>query len=172
MAAISRGKARWARLEVVMVLALTALCGGLAGLVHAEIEAPLIAATEPSMAPGPAPVAAAPAAAQSIALRPLEAYAEVTARPVFSSKRRPPPPQETVQQAASSDGFVLAGIVETASERTALILHGQPLKPVRLKEGETVDGWTVRSIFADRIVVESAASSHELRLREKSRQGR
>jgi general secretion pathway protein N len=95
----------------------------------------------------------------------------VTARPVFSSKRRPPPPQAPAQAAAASDGLLLAGIVVTASERMALVLHGQPLKIARLREGETVDGWTVRSILADRIIVETATSSHELRLREKSRPG-
>jgi general secretion pathway protein N len=170
MAAV-RVASRWTRREGVAVLAMTLICASLAWLVHAEAEAPLIALPAPPTAPKAAPTASTPAPAESFALRPLQAYAEVTARPVFSSKRRPPPPQAAVQQAAASDGLVLAGIVATASERTALVLHGQPLKMVRLKEGETVDGWTVRSILADRIIIETAASSHELRLREKSRQG-
>jgi type II secretory pathway component PulC len=171
MAAISRSKTRWTRREVAMVLALIATCGSLAELVHAEIEAPLVAQPEARAMPGMAPATVAPAAVDSVVLRPLQAYAEVAARPVFSSKRRPPPPPEAVQPIATSDGLVLAGIVATASERLALVLHGQPLKIMRLKEGETVDGWTVRSILADRIIIETAASRRELWLREKSRPG-
>ena len=171
MAGRAPSKGRWTRREAVAMLAVTAICLSLAWLVHAELDAPLIALAELPATPGTAPSGTSLTPTDGFALRPLQAYAEVIARPVFSSTRRPPPPQAIAQIAASSDDLVLAGIVATASDRTALVQHGQPPKIVRLREGETVDGWTVRSIRADRVIVETPTNTRELKLREKSRPG-
>jgi hypothetical protein len=170
MAAGSWKAARWTVGEAAAVLAAAALCAVLASLVGNELAAPL--AGLPPVAPrAPTETTAGSGAAArpSFALRPIEAYAEVVARPIFSSTRRPA--QESAQALAASDDLVLVGIVAAADARSAIILHGQPLKAVRLAEGQSIDGWTVRSILADRVVIENAGAVREMKLLEKSARG-
>jgi general secretion pathway protein N len=149
-------------------LALAALCGVLLWLVGAELKAPSAELPLPADRAAP-PTGNALPAEPGFVPRSFDAYAQVTQRPVFSPTRRPP--AETAPPVLQPGELVLAGIVGTEAERTALVLYGQPLKPVRLKEGQTVGGWTVRSILPDRILVEAAGTTRELRLRETSAQG-
>jgi type II secretory pathway component PulC len=85
----------------------------------------------------------------------------VTERPLFSPDRRPAP--EASETLGSWSALTLAGIVVTPDSREALITHGTPPKIVHLQEGQSVDGWVVRSIEPDRIVVANGGEQHELR---------
>ena len=161
--------ARWTARETVIVLAPGVICLALAGLILAEVDA------APAMPEDPRPARSSPVgtnagpAEQDFTLPPIEALAEVTNRPLFSRTRRPP--EQAEEALGQVEEFVLAGIVVSASDRIALIRHGQPIKIARLKEGQSIEGWTVRSIAADRVLIENAGSEHELRLSKKSARG-
>jgi hypothetical protein len=163
---------RWTSSETLAATGMAVICCALTGMIYAELDQQRVG--PPGMPQPPASGAASSSAVTApsqveFALRPYEAYSAVLARPVFSPTRQPPPEAEAV--VAGSDDFVLSGIVSTAADRTALIRQGQPLKTVRLKEGQTIAGWTVRSIAADRILLENGGITRELTLREKSPRG-
>jgi type II secretory pathway component PulC len=85
----------------------------------------------------------------------------VTDRPLFSPDRRPT--ADAGETRGSWSALVLAGIVVTPDSREVLIAHGNPSKIVHLQEGQSVDGWIVRSIAPDRVVVANGGDKHELR---------
>jgi general secretion pathway protein N len=163
---------RWTSSETLATTVMAAICCVLAALIYVELDEQPVRplGMSPPGASGTSPGSTGSAPSQpEFALRPYEAYSAVLARPVFSPTRRPPPPAEAA--VAGSDDFVLSGIVSTAADRTALIRTGQPLKTVRLKEGQTIVGWTVRSISADGVLIENGEITRELKLREKSQRG-
>jgi general secretion pathway protein N len=138
---------------------LTALAAGLAALVALEWGAP-----SPANAASPPPVASAPKAAEAapaFTLAPLSSFSAVTDRPLFSPDRRPAP--EASETIGSWSALSLAGIVVTPASREVLITHGTPAKLVHLQEGQSVDGWVVRTIQSDRVVVANGGEQHELR---------
>jgi general secretion pathway protein N len=147
------------RTQLVLAGALTVVAAGLGSLVALEWStSPVSPAVEPS-APAKAAKAAAPAPTFSLA--PLSAFSAVTDRPLFSPDRRPAP--EAREALGAWSALVLAGIVVTPTSREVLIAHGNPAKIVHLREGQSVDGWTVRSIAPDRVVVANGGEQHELR---------
>jgi hypothetical protein len=147
------------RTQLALAGALAVLAVGLASLVALEWSAP-----PPALA-GEAPASSGAAktaeSAPALTLAPLSTFSAVTDRPLFSPDRRPAPAASETLGAWSA--LVLAGIVVTPASREALIAHGNPAKIVHLQEGQSVDGWTVRSIAADRVVVANGGEQHEMR---------
>jgi hypothetical protein len=93
-----------------------------------------------------ATIPAPPAAAQA-GLAPIEAYAEVLERPLFSTaRRRHAPPPVTTSSA------VLSGIVIHGSERYAVFANESP-SVVRVREGERTAAGVVLRILPDRVVL-------------------
>lgn len=120
-----------------------------------------------TMPPATVPVAQRkPAAAvvdpEQYRLPPLSNYAVVTERPLFSESRRP-----LLEAASAGDAlsamFTLVGIVMTGSDRYALIQHGRPPHLDRAREGQELDGWTIRSIQPDRVVFQRDAQRFDLK---------
>ncbi len=97
---------------------------------------------------------------------PLQRFAVVTERPIFSPDRRPPQHSDDTTGAWSS--FVLAGIIITPQSREALVLHGKPQTVAHIREGQALDGWTFTSIYPDRVVFRNGPNEHELRLTPKA----
>lgn len=149
-----------------LLLLLLALCFGLAGVIYVE-------ATEP---PLPLPADTAPRATAtpdvagagrpSFSLPPLNAYAEVAARPLFTETRRPAPGALAGDPASAN--FTLVGIIISGSDRHALMAHGQPPRTERIVEGQSVDGWTVESILSDRIVLRRVDTRIEVKAKNTS----
>jgi general secretion pathway protein N len=151
----------------ISIIALALICIALAVVVDLEWQAPLAAAS----------VSTAPHDASSqmvgenppprFSLPPIQSFSAVTARPLFVEDRRPAP-----ESAGGSVGpwssLTLAGIVIAPGSREALIRHGTPAVVVHLREGQSVDGWTVRSILSDRVVLTNGSEQHDLRLFVKS----
>jgi len=104
-----------------------------------------------------------PAAPSRFALPPLETFAEVTERPLFSSSRRPIAAETsaTVVQPLSAS---LAGIVISPSSSSVIVMHGDPPTLMRLKEGDDIDGWSIRSIEPSRVVLRRGAEEQQLKL--------
>ena len=109
------------------------------------------------------PARALPQAGTS--LPPVEAYKEVTQRPLFSSTRHPQ--AETTQQNSGKAGALsLVGTIITGNSRTALIRHGNSGALARLSEGQKVEGWTLQSIQTDRVTLLGGGTRQELKLKD------
>jgi len=150
-----------------IALLLSLICLGLGGVIYYELglseektpnaAAPVVAGAVPPLPPQPA----------SSTLPPIETFAEVTRRPLFSATRQPPP--ETVKDTqGNSTSFALLGVIISESGKTALIEHGAPPAMIRLKEGQAVEGWTLQSILPDRVVLQRGATEQELKLKDRA----
>jgi general secretion pathway protein N len=147
------------RSQLALAGVLTMLAAGFGALVALEGSAP----SSPPVSEAPAAAGASKAAepAPAFSLAPLTTFSAVTDRPLFSPDRRPAP--EASETLGSWSALSLAGIVVTPESREVLIAHGNPAKTVHLQEGQSVDGWVVRAIEPDRIVVANGTEQHELR---------
>lgn len=147
------------RPQLALAGALTVLAAGFGSLVALEWRAPVAAPMDEI--PPAAKSAKAADAAPAYSLAPLAAFSAVTERPLFAPDRRPAP--QASETLGSWSALVLAGIVVTPDAREVLIAHGTPAKLVHLQEGQSVDGWTVRAIEPDHVVVANGGEQHELR---------
>lgn len=149
-----------------VALVLGALCLALGATLYRELDG---ASRPPVAAPAAAPAAAAPLPPEpaAAALPPLGAYADVVQRPLFAPTRRPPPPEAAQDLLGAAEGFALLGTVIADDRRSALIRYGRPPRLARLGEGQAVEGWTVRTILPDRVLLEHGATRRELTLRDR-----
>ena len=150
------------RSRTIAVLAL--LCAAFALVAFSELDAstssPASKGSVPSLAPEDA--AAGTLSPTSFSLPPLESFAAVTERPLFSPSRQPAKISTGESDAWSS--FVLAGIIITPELREAMVLHNQPPMLVHIQEGEAIDGWTLESLSPDNALFRNDAAEHELKL--------
>lgn len=104
-------------------------------------------------------------------LLPLEAYAEVAQRPLFSETRRPPQislPPKPEPKPPSAAGFVLVGVVARHDDRVALIRTTASPKVEIVMEGGSIAEWKIEKIALDHIVLRAGDYVAELKLAEKS----
>lgn len=151
----------------ISIIALALICLALAVAVDLEWEAPLAAA---NVSAGRADASAHMAGDNPplrFSLPPIQRFSAVTARPLFVEDRRPVP-ESAGPSLGPWSSLTLAGIVIAPGSREALIRHGRPAVVVHLREGQSVDGWTVRSILSDRVVLTNGSEQHDLRLFAKS----
>jgi hypothetical protein len=111
-----------------------------------------------------APTAAAPATVRPVPLPvdlpPQTAFAAIVERPLFAPARRPQPGAG----APSSDGrYRLLGIVGTGALRKAFIADGS--RRIEIGQGQTFDGWTVKEIGQDQVLLTSRAGDMALKLK-------
>jgi general secretion pathway protein N len=144
----------------------SAACLLLAVVVAAEWQADATMAPEAAVATPPADVQGA-TGVRAAPLGPLTAYAAVTERPLFTQSRRPPPTEASAAPAELQRNFSVAGIVLSGQERIALVQQGTDKKLLSVREGQSLGGWTVRSIAADRVVLTGRDGETALPLREK-----
>lgn len=81
-------------------------------------------------------------------------------RPVFSETRRPSGGPDGLR--TTQTDFMLAGVVISAGERSALIQPTQSKLIQRLKEGDDIGGWMLVEIARDRIKVRRGAVETEI----------
>ena len=96
-------------------------------------------------------------------LPPLETFAEVTERPLFSSSRRPEAVEtpENVDQPLNAS---LAGIVISGSSSSIIVSHGDPPVLTRLKRGDQFDGWSISAIEANRVLLRRGDAQQQFKL--------
>jgi hypothetical protein len=127
-----------------------ALAGGV--LVLAGIAAwPWLVPPVPSSRPITAPQPGAPGAALT-ALPPLATYAAIVERPLFSPSRRAPASVMTIGPTVESR-YRLVGIFASGSKKKAYVAEGS--RRIELAEGDTLDGWKVKQIGQDRVLLSS-----------------
>ncbi len=156
------GRYGWAALFAMPVVALAAV---LAVEVADAVQMP--AAVAPAAGSGPLDEEVP---AVVVAAAPAGASREIVERPLFFSSRRPLPPEPLLVAEARPEPeppitFVLIGTILTGSSRTALVKPERE-PPVELVPGQALNGWTVRSIDADRIMVRHGANEQLLGLRD------
>jgi hypothetical protein len=87
--------------------------------------------------------------------RPIEAYGQILARPVFSKSREPfvpvpPPPPPAVKQTpppvAIDPGLVLGGVMIKNDIRKAYVFSGANTNGLWISEGGDFMGWELKSI--------------------------
>jgi general secretion pathway protein N len=101
-----------------------------------------------------------------------EAYAAVKERPLFRPDRRPreDEPEETAAEPSPEEptalaGMDLAGVLIAPGATLAWVNDPSQPAPVRLRPGESLAGWTVQAIKADRLVLERQGRTDTLILR-------
>ena len=159
---MSETHSRRRRLGMMLLLL---LCCGLSGAIYVGLPEPISPASiaAPAALPSPPPLDAGPA----FSMPPLSAYAEVVARPLFSSTRRPSAIAALDEKPAD---FTLVGIVISPRERHALFSHGIPAQLEHVVEGQSVDGWTVTSIEPGRVLLAQGGREIEINSSTKPRQ--
>lgn len=147
----------------------TLLCGGTCLLLAALLAWML------ALPPKPIPDVAALAARTNINTAnasaqtptPLQAYDEISRRPLFTPTRRPLPPPAikatpTVQPAKPPPSLVLLGTIITDSERIAFVRLAEQPHGQAIRVDETIGDWKVTEIRADTVVLKSGALTHAI----------
>jgi type II secretory pathway component PulC len=114
--------------------------------------------------PATQPLAASAAGAPSpslAALPPLATYAAIVERPLFAPSRRPAPGAAAIGPSLESR-YRLLGIVGSGPKRKAFVADGA--RRGEIAEGDTLDGWAVKEIGPDRVMLTSPAGETTLRL--------
>jgi general secretion pathway protein N len=94
-------------------------------------------------------------------LPPLASYAATIERPLFAPSRRPAPGAAAAP--SSETRFRLLGVVATGAKRRAFLADGT--RRIEAAEGEVVDGWTIKQIGQDRVLLTSPAGETTLKLK-------
>jgi hypothetical protein len=108
---------------------------------------------QPASTPAPAPTA----------LPPLASYSAIVERPLFAPSRRPPPGAIATLGPSIESRLRLLGIVTTGPKKKAYVAEGT--SRVELAEGDTLDGWTVKQIGQDRVLLTSPTGEASLKLK-------
>jgi hypothetical protein len=102
--------------------------------------------------------------------RTLSDFDEIVRRPVFNASRRPfVVPEPTVRETAAPaplppPDMRLIGVAIDGSKKRALLRNGKQPNGHWVQEGESIEGWQVRSVRSDAVIVASGQQAHELRL--------
>ncbi len=89
------------------------------------------------------------------AMAAIEDFESVLERPLFSPSRRPAPIEEGAATAVDQDfDYTLKGVLIDNEARIALLYHKGGAGTVRQAEGTKIDGWLLKEVEGDFIVVE------------------
>jgi general secretion pathway protein N len=147
---------------------------GLAGLLYVQWSDWPPPETSGQVPEAPDASGASPQPEPVVELAPLEDkedYAAVTERPLFRPDRRPEEdepkdePDAPLEEASDLAGMDVTGILIAPKLTSAWVKDPSQPAPVRLRPGETLAGWTVKDILADRLVMERQGKTDELLLR-------
>ena len=92
----------------------------------------------------------------------LNSLRDTVRRPLFEKNRRPvepirkieaPPPPPVAQRAPDQAALSLLGVLKSEGKAVALLKRNQTGQNVRAEEGDTIDGWTVKQIDYQRVVL-------------------
>lgn len=105
-----------------------------------------------------------------------DSYASIVERPLFRPDRKPEPPPEEAPTAASAPGTDLAldtldltAVMLTPTNVSAWVKDPSQPKLRRLRLGDEIEGWSVREILEDRVLLERQDEEYALVLRDYSK---
>lgn len=144
-----------------LTLALAALAALLSVQLAREWDTP-----PPELAPPPPAQPPPLPPPPTLATPPVERYAEMVARPLFSASRRPVAKkvaQATAHSPIRPPEARLVGVLLTEDVHVALVAEGTKA-PRRMAEGQLVDGWTIAAVEPRRVLLRREGLEHELLL--------
>ena len=106
----------------------------------------------------------------SAAASPLQEFAAISERPLFTSTRRPPEPEPVVAGAAPPapptplPDLKLVGVAITEELRAALVWDQRNRVFKRLEEGHSESGWDLTQVGPDAVVFTRGETRREIRL--------
>ncbi|MEE8515751.1 MAG: hypothetical protein V3T02_03840 [Alphaproteobacteria bacterium] len=107
------------------------------------------------------------------AMPPITTYPETVKRPLFSPSRQPPEQTTEIPEPKPvPDQDIkarLSGIIITPEGRFALLQKPQETEAIRIREGQNFEGWVVKSIQADRIVLNRGESTQVVMIEDEIR---
>lgn len=144
----------------VRMALLAAVLGGTCPAVALDLDTPPPPA--PSVDLGLPPAGARPDAPRGNPLWaiPLATLSATRERPIFSPSRRPPPAAEDTaaedaepdaaptEAASTAPNLTLVGTIAGAEEGFGIFLEGETQEVLRLRTGETHEGWVLKSVKA------------------------
>ena len=115
-----------------------------------------------------------PAPPPAFELPPIDHFAAVVDRPIFTATRRPARGHSTDASAAADDGLILGryrmiGVVVAPDRRLILLKRPDGARTIHVAEGEKIDDWTLARVTRNVIVLESGGRRKEILVREKSK---
>ena len=106
-----------------------------------------------------------------------DAFASVIERPIFRPDRKPEPAPDEEQTApatpesnAQLDSMDLTGVLNTPSIISAWVKDPAQPKLRRVRIGDDFEGWSVREILEDRVLLERQGDEYALILRDYSKE--
>jgi hypothetical protein len=105
--------------------------------------------------------------------KPLGAYAQILAHPLFFKSREPfvaappppqPPPQTQSSTAMSDPGLIVEGVMIRAGLSRAFLLSSGGMNGAWVSEGEVFQGWQVKSIDRSGVKLEQGGRPLDLQL--------
>ena len=113
------------------------------------------------------PEAPSPAADWGViaSLPPLASFAATIERPLFSPSRRPAAMAPTALPGATIEiHYRLQGLITTGRERRALLKEAASQRKIEVGEGDVIEGWIVKQIEQDHLVLSSPVGEATLTL--------
>jgi general secretion pathway protein N len=156
------------RLSGAMLTRLLLLpCLILVPLIYVEWEQQEAGAPEVAVTVADAPVARPVIAPPDpgYAMPAYDNYSEVLARPPFSETRRPAPPGAVARAIEQPLTATVVGTILAEGSVRALVEHGEPPQVTRVLEGQDLDGWTVKTILQEKIVLVRGPATIELKVK-------
>lgn len=157
------------RKQIFASLLLLALCAGLAHALMAELEAaprsgPVVTGVRSKEDSGVRPTARGHFKAPS-----LSQLSAITERPLFFEGRRMPvltPEEKAVAKPPQDASVVLYGVIIAPDQRVALIQPASTGEVAQLTVGQMVEGWLIKEIMSDRIVLHQGDNVEEVQIKE------
>jgi hypothetical protein len=144
---------RRSRSKSGLVVLLGLVCLLLAWVIYEQVaQNPTINAMKPGDAAQAGAAAIQRSEAATFSVPDRESLAVILERPLFTQTRRPSGIAAGGAQGMAVD-FSLSGVVISGGVRSALIRSGPNGIVRQLKVGETIGGWTLVQVAADRVVV-------------------
>lgn len=118
---------------------------------------------------------AAPTPMPRLELPPIERFAALVERPIFTATRRSAPRRPGAAPISGAGTnlvlgrYRLAGIVVAPTRRLVLLRRPGDSKTIRVLEGETIDGWTLTQVSKTALILESGNRREEFLVRGKSK---
>jgi hypothetical protein len=151
---------RRGRMRAMVVWLLGAAFIALACAIYAEVRVLLTTDVAESGDAAPPNRTASISSPQFLAMPDRASLAVILERPVFSETRRPS--EDPAGAQAPATDFTLAGVIISASERSALVKPGNGGMIQRVREGDDIGGWMLMEIALDRIKVRRGAVETEM----------
>jgi hypothetical protein len=149
---------------------LLALSAALAGIVGLELATGPFFVPEPPQKSAAVDTSTQPANELPVETQDISTFAEIVARPLFAPSRRPPPvasaDSHVEASVAKSVTFDLIGVMLSNDRRIALLRPRDATKDkvLQASEGQTVEGWEVRSIKPTQVVLARGDDSEVIKI--------